>query len=186
MLEISENRMNRAFFCVLVQYYCMNALDPFDLEILSELQRNARLSLAELGTRAGLSASAVSRRLQRLEASGVIRGYVANLDGRSLGLMVTAFVTVTLARQSEAIIDRFEKTVVELAQVAEVHLIAGTTDYLLRVIVPDLEAYETFLKRELTRIEGVAHVQTAFSLSSLKTGAPISLAHLARLRKSNA
>ena len=156
----------------------MKTLDPLDVEILTILQLDGRASMAEVGGRIGLSASAVMRRLERLEGDRVILGYTALLSHKAVGLKMTAFVTVTLTKQSEEVIEAFEKAIVSLPEVAEVHLMAGSTDYLLRVISTDLEAYESFLKRRLTRLRGVAHVQTAFSLSSLKTVPSVPLTHL--------
>lgn len=156
----------------------MKARDRLDLQILSALQTDGRASMAEIGELIGLSASAVTRRMERLEQEGVIRGYCAQLDHKAIGLKVTAFVTVTLVRQADDIIEAFERAAVAFPEVAEVHLMAGTTDYLLRVVAPDIEAYEVFLKSRLTRVRGVAHVQTAFSLSTLKATSTVSLEHL--------
>ena|ERR1700727_1056826 len=156
----------------------MKFRDPKDLSILAVLQTDGRASMAEIGERIGLSASAVTRRLEKLEHDGVILSYAALLNHKSVGLNMTAFVTVTLIRQSEEIIEAFENAVVALPEVAEVHLMAGSADYLLRVLSPDLEAYEQFLKRKLTRLKGVAHVQTSFSLSSLKAAPSVPLSHL--------
>jgi Lrp/AsnC family transcriptional regulator, leucine-responsive regulatory protein len=156
----------------------MRALDPLDFNILAVVQRDGRASMAQIGEVIGLSASAVTRRLERLEGDRVILGYAALLNLKAVGLKMTAFVTVTLTKQTEEIIDQFEKAIVALPEVAEVHLMAGSTDYLLRVISTDLEAYEKFLKRRLTRLRGVAHVQTAFSLSSLKAIPSVPMTHL--------
>jgi Lrp/AsnC family leucine-responsive transcriptional regulator len=156
----------------------MKTLDRMDVEILMALQDDGRASMAAIGEEIGLSASAVTRRLEKLEADRVIVGYAALLNHKAVGLKMTAFVTVTLTKQSEEIIEAFEKAIVALPEVAEVHLMAGSTDYLLRVISTDLEAYENFLKRRLTRLRGVAHVQTAFSLSSLKAAPSVPLTHL--------
>jgi len=156
----------------------MKTLDPLDVAILTALQGDGRASMAEIGERIGLSASAVTRRLEKLESDRVILGYTAMLNHKAMGLKMTAFVTVTLVKQTEDIIDTFEKAIVTLPEVAEVHLMAGSADYLLRVISPDLEAYESFLKRRLTRLRGVAHVQTAFSMSSLKSVPSVPLTHL--------
>jgi DNA-binding Lrp family transcriptional regulator len=152
--------------------------DRIDAQILTALQAGGRTTMAEIGSQVGLSASAVTRRVERLEAEGVIRGYMALIAPAAVGLTVTAFVTVTLTRQAEVLIEAFEKAVVEFPEVAEVHLMAGTTDYLLRVITADLASYERFLKRRLTRVPGVAHVQTAFSLSNLKLRPSLDLSHL--------
>jgi len=156
----------------------MKNLDPLDVNILTILQGDGRASMAEIGAKIGLSASAVTRRLEKLEGDQVILGYTALLNHKTVGLRMTAFVTVTLTKQSEDVIEAFEKAIVALPEVAEVHLMAGSTDYLLRVISTDLEAYESFLKRRLTRLRGVAHVQTTFSLSSLKAVPSVPLTHL--------
>lgn len=156
----------------------MRPHDRIDIQILAEIQTNGRASMAEIAERVGLSASAVTRRLDRLESERLILGYSAVLDHKAIGLKVTAFVTVTLVRQADDIIKAFEQAVLGFAEVAEAHLMAGSTDYLLRVVAPDIEAYEVFLKRRLTRVRGVAHVQTAFSLSSLKRMPTVSLEHL--------
>ena len=161
----------------------MNTLDPLDVAILTKLQGDGRASMVEIAEQIGLSASAVTRRLERLEADRVILGYAATLNHKAVGLKMTAFVTVTLTKQSEEVIDAFEKAIVALPEVAEVHLMAGSADYLLRVISTDLEAYESFLKRRLTRLRGVAHVQTNFSLSSLKAVPSVPLAHLVEPRE---
>jgi Lrp/AsnC family leucine-responsive transcriptional regulator len=156
----------------------MAVRDRLDVEILSALQANGRASMAEIGERVGLSASAVTRRIERLEHEGVILGYSAQLNHKAVNLKVTAFVTVTLVRQSDEIIEAFERAAIGFREVAEVHLLAGSSDYLLRVVAPDIEVYEAFLKTRLTRLPGVAHVRTAFSLSNLKAASAMSLAHL--------
>jgi Lrp/AsnC family transcriptional regulator, leucine-responsive regulatory protein len=161
----------------------MKNVDQLDVEILTILQHDGRASMAEIGAEIGLSASAVTRRLEKLEGDRVILGYAPLLNHKALGLKMTAFVTVTLTRQSEEVIEAFEKAIVTLPEVAEVHLMAGSTDYLLRVISTDLEAYEIFLKRSLTRLRGVAHVQTTFSLSSLKASPSVPLTHLSKVRE---
>ena len=152
--------------------------DKLDVRILEVLQRDGRASMAQLAELVGLSASAVTRRIDRLESLRVIKGYQALLDPASVGLGITAFVTVTLTRQAEDIIKSFETAIVALPQVVEVHLMAGSTDYLLRVVAENLAAYERFLKQQLTRVRGIAHVQSAFSLSSLKAGTVLDLGHL--------
>jgi Lrp/AsnC family leucine-responsive transcriptional regulator len=161
----------------------MHSPDQLDLAILAMLQTDGRASLAAIGGRIGLSASAVNRRMEKLESDSVITGYAALLRHAAVGLKITAFVTVTLVRQSEEVIAAFEKAVVALPEVAEVHLMAGSADYLLRVISPDVDAYEKFLRQQLTRVRGVARVQTSFSLSTLKSVPSVPLNHLSKPRK---
>src|SRR5258708_17294033 len=134
--------------------------------------------MAEIGDRIGLSASAVTRRVDSLEGDQIILGYTAVLDHKAIGLKVNAFVTVTLVRQSQEVIDAFEQAVVTFPEGVEGHLMAGSTDYLLRVTVPHLEAYEGFLKQRLTRLRGIAHVHSSVSSSRLYALRTVSLAHL--------
>ncbi len=109
----------------------MQWCDRLNIEILLALQANGRASMAEIGERIGLSASAVTRRVDSLEGDQIILGYTAVLDHKAIGLKVNAFVTVTLVRQSQEVIDAFEQAVVTFPEVVEVHLMAGSTDYLM-------------------------------------------------------
>lgn len=121
------------------------ALDAIDQRILAALQRNARLSNVELASQAGLSPSPCLRRVRALEEEGIIRGYAALVDQEAVGLPVSVFVMVSLEKQVEHALEVFEEKVRALPEVMECYLMTGDSDYLLRVVTRDLQAYERFL-----------------------------------------
>ncbi len=143
-------------------------LDEIDQNILQLLQDNARISNVDLAGRVGLSPPPCLRRVSSLEKSGVIRKYVALLDPEALDLTVTVFVQISLDLQIDKRLEIFEKEIMKRSEVVECHLMTGDSDYLLRVVVPDLPAYERFLKEWLTHIEGVASIKSSFSLNQVK------------------
>lgn len=144
------------------------ALDTLDRKILESLQANGRMSLAELSDKVGLSPSPCLRRIRNLERSGVIARYVAVLDQRMVGLPVSVFVSIKLEKQKQEALDRFAKAVERWPEVLECYLMTGSRDYWLRVVVPDLEAYERFVKQKLTRLEGIASIESSFALEQVK------------------
>tara|TARA_R110000868_G_scaffold10313_14_gene50651 strand:+ start:22314 stop:22790 length:477 start_codon:yes stop_codon:yes gene_type:complete len=143
-------------------------LDPIDRKILAELQRNGRISNVDLAAAVGLSPSPCLRRVRDLENAGVIDRYAAILDQAAGGYALSVFVQVTLERQVETALDRFERVVADRPEVMECYLMTGDSDYLLRVVVPDVAAYEAFLKSHLTRIPGVASIKSSFALNRVK------------------
>jgi Lrp/AsnC family leucine-responsive transcriptional regulator len=145
-----------------------HALDAVDRKILVELQANGRMSLAELADKVGLSASPCLRRVRMLEKAGVISRYVAVLDQRAVGLPVSVFVSIKLERQKQDALDRFAKAIERWPEVLECYLMTGPRDYWLRVVVPDLAAYERFVKQKLTRLEGIASIESSFALEQVK------------------
>ena len=150
-------------------------IDAIDLKILDVLQRNARISNAELAQSVGLSPSPCLRRIRNLEKAGVISKYAAILDQTVVELSISVFVQVTLERQVESALETFERLIRERAEVLECYLMTGDADYLLRIVVPDVAAYEQFLKDHLTRIPGVASIKSSFALNRVKyeTALPI-------------
>jgi Lrp/AsnC family transcriptional regulator, leucine-responsive regulatory protein len=146
----------------------MRALDAVDRKILVQLQANGRMSLAELADKVGLSASPCLRRVRMLEKAGVISRYVAVLDQRAVGLPVSVFVSIKLERQKQDALDRFAKAIERWPEVLECYLMTGPRDYWLRVVVPDLAAYERFVKQKLTRLEGIASIESSFALEQVK------------------
>jgi Lrp/AsnC family leucine-responsive transcriptional regulator len=150
-------------------------LDRIDHAILDHLQRDGRATSAELGDVAGLSASPAHRRQKLLEEGGIIRGYVALLDQDRVGLPVNVFVSVRLSAQTEDHLAAFEQAVADLPEVMECYVMSGASDYLLRVVAPDLGAYEEFLRTKLTRIHGVRGVESAFALKRVayRTSLPL-------------
>ena len=143
-------------------------LDETDRKILAALQDNGRISLAELATKVGLSASPCLRRVRMLERDGVISRYVAVLDQRAVGLPVSVFVSIKLEKQREESLNRFAKAIERWPEVLECYLMTGPRDYWLRVVVPDLDAYERFVKQKLTRVEGIASIESSFALEQVK------------------
>jgi Lrp/AsnC family leucine-responsive transcriptional regulator len=150
-------------------------LDTIDERILAALQADGRISNQDLAERVGLSPSPCLRRVRQLEAAGVISGYVTLLDPGALGLDVTAFVRVRLDQQVDRQLVAFEAAVTALPEVMECYLMTGESDYQLRVLVRSLAEFEDFLRRKLTRIEGVAQVTSSFALRPIvyRTALPV-------------
>ncbi len=144
------------------------SLDDIDRCILERLQENARTANVDLADEVGLSASPCLRRVRDLEDNGVIRSHVTLLDPAAVGLPVSVFVNVTLERQIEHALETFESVVLERPEVMECYLMTGDADYLLRVVVPDVGAYERFLMDHLTRVPGVASIKSSFALNQVK------------------
>ena len=139
-------------------------LDPTDRRILTVLQKEGRISNADLAQRVNLSASACHRRVQRLEEGGYIAGYVALLDPRSLGRTTTVFVEITLSGRGDATLDAFERAVRAVPEVLECHLMAGSADYLLKVLAADTDDFARIHRQHLARLPGVAQMQSSFAL----------------------
>lgn len=139
-------------------------LDRLDYRILHYLQNDARLTNLELAGKVGLSPSPCLRRVKALEDSGILRRYVAILDAVAVGLPISAFINVSLRSQEREALEQFQTRIASYPEVMECYLMTGTSDYLLRVVVPDLESYERFLGDKLTRIPGIGNIQTSFAL----------------------
>lgn len=142
-------------------------MDKFDKAILATLQQQGRISNQELADAIGLSPSPCLRRLRALEEAGYIDGYGARLNARKLGLTLTAFIQISLDKHTPERFAAFEKKLTKLPEVLECHLITGQqADYLLKVIVKDMDAYQHFLLNKLTTIEGITGVHSSFVLKS--------------------
>jgi DNA-binding Lrp family transcriptional regulator len=143
------------------------ALDPTDRRILAVLQRRGRISNADLSEEVNLSASACHRRVQRLEEEGYISSYVALLDRRKMGLPTLVFVEITLPGQADDLLDAFEKAVSRIPDVLECHLMAGTADYILKIVAEDTEDFARIHRQHLSRLPGVAQMQSSFALRTV-------------------
>jgi DNA-binding Lrp family transcriptional regulator len=143
------------------------ALDSMDRRLLAVLQKRGRISNAELADAVNLSASACHRRVQRLENEGYISGYVALVDPRKMGLPTTVFVEITLATQAEDVLEAFETAVRRIPDVLECHLTAGTADYILKLVTEDTEDFARIHRQYLTRLPGVAKMQSSFALRTV-------------------
>ncbi|MDH6232124.1 Lrp/AsnC family leucine-responsive transcriptional regulator [Mesorhizobium soli] len=146
----------------------MSKLDRIDSKIIAVLQSDGRITLQELADKVGLSPTPCARRLRMMEDEGIIKGYSAIIDQAKIGLPVSAFASIKLERQREEYLDRFAQTVSNWPEVVDCYLMTGQYDYLMRVVVADLAAYEAFLKTKLTRLEGVASIETSFALGQTK------------------
>jgi Lrp/AsnC family transcriptional regulator, leucine-responsive regulatory protein len=150
-------------------------LDATDLKILASLQRSGRMSNTELSEQVNLSASACHRRVQRLEESGVIQKYVALLDPRAMDRRSTVFVEITLAGQADDLLDAFEKAVARVPDVLECHLMAGTADYLLKILARDTDDFARIHRQYLARLPGVAQMHSSFALRTVVQTTAIAL-----------
>jgi len=147
----------------------MIVLDAIDRRILERLQQDGRLSNADLAEKVGLSSSPCWRRVKALEEAGVIKGYAALLDAKTVGLSVNVFMSVSLSTQNEKSLQAFERAAAARPEVMECYLMTGDSDYLLRIVVPDLGAYERFVM-DFTKIPGIAQIRSSFALRPVKQG----------------
>lgn len=145
-------------------------LDETDIKILHELQIDARISHQVLSERVGLSASPCSRRIRIMEANGVIKGYSTHVDERKLGFSMSIFVSVKLDRQIDSRLVNFERDIALCPEVVDCWLMTGNRDYLLRISVRDLEEFEQFLTARLTKIPGVASLESSIPIRRVKGG----------------
>ena len=143
-------------------------LDTLDKRILALLSRDCRMSIAEIGQRVGLSTSACHRRIKLMEESGVIAGYSARLDPKALGRGMEAFVEVSLAEQSVAVLTAFEAAIEKTPEILECHLMSGRADYLLRLAVADPADYERIHRQTLSSLPGVSRIYSSFSLKTIR------------------
>lgn len=142
-------------------------LDATDRRILTVLQKQGRITNADLSERVNLSPSACHRRVQRLEEEGYISDYVALLDARRLNRPTTVFVEITLSGQADEVLEAFEREVRRIPDVLECHLMAGTADYLLKVLAADTEDFARIHRQYLARLPGVAQMHSSFALRTV-------------------
>ncbi len=152
-------------------------LDEMDVKILSILQEDCTRPVADIGKEVGLSTTPCWRRIQKLEETGVIRKRVAVLEPERVNAGVTVFVSIKTDQHSTAWLDRFHKAVDDFPEVIEFYRMSGEVDYLLRVVVPDIRAYDEFYKKMISRIE-IAKVSSAFAMEQMKytTALPLQFA----------
>ncbi|OAM77903.1 Lrp/AsnC family transcriptional regulator [Devosia elaeis] len=143
-------------------------IDPVDRRILRALQEDGRMTVQALAEKVGLSPSPCLRRVRQLERAGVISGYSANIEQKAVGLPVSVFISIKLERQRADNLDTFGAAISRWPEVMECYLMTGKFDFLLRVVCADLEAYEHFLRDRLTQLEGVASIESSFSLGAVK------------------
>lgn len=163
----------------------MDTLDKFDLAILQELQREGRLTNAELASRVGLSAAPCWRRVRALEEGGYILGYRAELDRRKVGLGVLAFVRVDAERNTGDATRVLEEAIRKLPEVISCHYISGNGTFELQVVAPDLDSFSRFALNSLINLPNVKDLQTSFSLGEVKAAGLLPLGHLQPARVSD-
>lgn len=142
-------------------------MDALDARILSALQRDGRQTVTDLAADIGLSPTPCARRLQRLEADGIIEGYSARIDQARIGLPVSVFIWVELDSQSKDAIDAFERAIRGFDRVMECHLMTGTRDILMRVVAADLGDFDRFLEEKLMRVPGIRSTRSSFALRTM-------------------
>ena len=148
-------------------------MDSLDKKIVFELQKNGRSSNFEIAEKVGLSPSPCLRRIKNLEKKKVISGYTAIVDEELFGYPVSAFVSVRLENQTDGTLKKFEEGISTLVEVVDCWLVTGNRDYLLRVVAENLKTYEKFMREDLTKIKGIASIETNFALGSVKTKQPL-------------
>ncbi len=157
-------------------------LAPVDLALLAELQRDMHATNQGMGERLHLSASQVSRRIQRLEAMGLIQAYVALLDPSLLGLNVRAFTYVTLARHGGEEGEAFERAVDGIPEILDCYSISGGADYMLQIVTASLADLSEVVLKPLTRLPGVSNIQSSIALQRIKSSTALPLTQLSRPR----
>ena len=163
----------------------METLDKFDIAILNQLQREARLTNAELASRVGLSAAPCWRRVRALEESGFITGYRAEINRHKIGLGVLAFVRLDADRNSGNATRELEEAIKKLPEIIACHYISGTGTFELQVVAQDLEAFSKFALQSLINLPNVKDLHTSFSLGEVKASSALPLGHLTRSTSSN-
>jgi len=153
-------------------------IDAKNVQIIYALQRNGRLSNLDLSETVRLSPSPCLRRVRLMEEAGVIRGYTADVDPKAVGLRITAFIRITLQRHDRDAVARFEAKVQDIDEILDCHLLTGEADYLLRVLVPDLDAYEGFVRNRLHGIPGINSITTSLVYGTVKSSRVFPLGQL--------
>jgi Lrp/AsnC family transcriptional regulator len=143
-------------------------MDAIDRKILAVIQTDASLSVAEIGNRVGLSSTPCWKRIQRMEAEGVITKRVALIDPNKIGLGITVFVSVETGDHSQEWLDRFAETASAMPEVMEFYRMAGDVDYMLRVVVPDIAGYDTFYKKLISTVP-LKNVTSRFAMEKIKS-----------------
>ncbi|MBJ6987514.1 MULTISPECIES: Lrp/AsnC family transcriptional regulator [unclassified Devosia] len=149
--------------------FAKREIDPIDHKILRALQEDGRITVQALSERVGISPSPCLRRVRQLEEAGIISGYGASIDPKAVGLPVSVFISIKLEQQRAQNLDDFGAAISRWPEVMDCYLMTGKFDFLMRVVCADLEAYETFLRKRLTQLDGVASIESSFSLGAVKS-----------------
>ena len=144
-------------------------LDKTDKSILTLLQENSKYTIKELSERLNLTSTPIFERIKRLENQGYILSYSANIDRKKIGLSLVSFCNVSLKSHETAFIAKFEKDILQFSEVIECYHIAGMHDYLLKVMVKDMDEYRYFLSKKLASLESIGQVQSSFVMTEIKS-----------------
>lgn len=150
-------------------------LDEIDVQILAILQNDGRITNADLAKKVKLSPPSVLQRVRNLERAGLVRGYFALLDPERLGLKITALAMVSLSLHQEQPIERFRRAIQEIPEVLECYHVSGEFDFLLKIVVRDIRAYEALIRERLSKIKGIQQIKTSFVLATPKSTTQIPL-----------
>ncbi|MGL1921001.1 MAG: Lrp/AsnC family transcriptional regulator [Hyphomicrobiales bacterium] len=153
----------------------MRELESLEIRILTELQKNGRLTNQDLADLVGLSPSACWRRVRSLEEEGIIKNYQARIAGSKVGFPETIFARVSLEKHSDVLVQKFETAIIGRNEVIECFATSGDSDYLIRVVASDISSYDDFIQKFLLKIEGVAQVRSNFQLREVKGLSPYPL-----------
>lgn len=143
-------------------------LDEVDVQLLSLLQQDGRITNADLAKKVGLSPPSVLQRVRVLEKAGLIRGYFGILDAEKLGLRITALAMISLSLHQEQPIERFRRSINDIPEVLECYHVSGEFDFLLKIVVRDIRAYEQLIRERLSKIKGIQQIKTSFVLATTK------------------
>jgi Lrp/AsnC family leucine-responsive transcriptional regulator len=143
-------------------------LDEVDVQLLSLLQQDGRITNADLAKKVGLSPPSVLQRVRVLEKAGLIKGYFGILDAEKLGLRITALAMISLSLHQEQPIERFRRSVNDIPEVLECYHVSGEFDFLLKIVVRDIRAYEQLIRERLSKIKGIQQIKTSFVLATTK------------------
>jgi Lrp/AsnC family leucine-responsive transcriptional regulator len=146
----------------------MESLDRQDVVLLTELQRDAHQTVQQLAERIGLSSTPCWKRIKEMESSGVIRGYTALIDREKVGLALCVMAEINLTRHNEDVVTQFEKEVAGCPQIVSCYATTGQADYVIKVLMPDIKAYERFLHETAFKLPGVTHVRSSVVLKEVK------------------
>ena len=153
----------------------MAKLDNIDKKILQLLQQDARMTIKEISSRLNLSTTPIFERIKKLEKSGIIDRYVAVLNPQKLGKKLTAFANISISDPSKEAVDAFVNRVIQFPEVMECHYVTGTSDFMIKVLVADIEKYNHFVLNKITSIPNIGNIETFFSLEERKKKSIISL-----------
>jgi len=156
-----------------IENHTMITLDATDRKLLLELQKDAKQSIKQLAEKVNLSITPVHERIKKLESAGVIQNYAAIIDPKALGKKLLVYCQVTLVRHQESLFEEFESYVLGLDEVLEASYIAGTYDFLLKLLLDDMEDYQNFAVHKISKLEIISNIKSAFVIRSIKESSVI-------------